>query len=131
MSKPGQLNPTPKPRILITEGPWGIRENTNFLSSFAGMSNGYDIVTHVCPWKKNWFKKTWDVPSSYMKQDDTVCLHCDEPVPSMIKTLWTLKNMDKIQADVSYGNPISGTFYGIWTIRPGQVFEYDPKKVKL
>jgi hypothetical protein len=64
----------------------------------------------------------------------------------MIKTLWTLKNMDKIQNDAHYGNNGWGPspFYSFVTgshafyvlrdqmlnSRPGQVIQYNPKKAK-
>ena len=117
-----------EPRILIADGPWQILETIGYLSS------GYDTVTHKCEWKKNWLMKTYILIAYYMKQDNPLCPHCEEPVPSMIQTLWTLKNMDKIQADASYGNNIYGPspFYAtFYTARPGQVIPYIPKKVKI
>ena len=125
-----------KPRILIAEGPWGIAEGVVF-----GYVEGYDTVTHKCKWKTNWFLKTYTLSDWNMKQETPFCPHCSEPVPSMIQTLWTLKNMDKIQGDATYGAkqwPSSFTFYpggfylhGTITGRPGQVIQYDFTKVKL
>ena len=57
-----------------------------------------------------------------MKQENSICSHCAEPVPDMIKTLWTLKNMDKIQSDASYEN--NGSYS--WQARPGQVWQFYP-----
>ena len=88
-----------EPRILIAEGTWGIHEGYMF-----GYLETYDKVYHKCNWKKNWFFKTFTLTDWHMKQEAPVCPHCNEDVPSMIQTLWTLKNMDKIQTDATYGN---------------------------
>ena len=94
------------PRILIAEGPWGITE---------GFQNWwYDQVTHKCKWKNNWWLKTYEISANMMKQEAPFCTQCKEMVPGMIQTLWTLKNMDKIQNDASYGKwtaPSMSHFY--------------------
>lgn len=125
-----------KPRILIAEGPWGIEEGVMF-----GYVTGYDTVTHKCNWKTNWFLKTYTLSTWNMKQEAPFCPHCSEVVPSMIQTLWTLKNMDKIQQDATYHKPWPSSFYiqpqsfyvqqQMMASRPGQVIQYDPKKYKL
>ena len=86
--------PTPEPRILIAEGPWSMKEPI--------AEPAYDIVVHKCKWKDNWLFKTHDVPSFIMLGDDPYCMNCNEKVPNMFKTLWTLKNLDKIQDSAQY-----------------------------
>ena len=98
-------HPSPRPpRILVADGPWGIRESI--------LPSVYDAVTHKCKWRKNLLFKTNIVPAYIMKQENSFCTQCQEYVPSMIKTLWTLKNMDKIQNDANYGHkPWPSSFY--------------------
>jgi len=130
-----------KPRILIAEGPWGIKEGHQFGILGYGTVDGYDKVTHKCKWKTNWFCKTYTLSDWMMKQGAPHCPHCGDDVPSMIQTLWTLKSMDKIQNDATYGKKpwpssfymVPGQFYlqGTLNMKPGQIIEYDPKKVKL
>ena len=121
------------PRILIAEGPWGIQEPEEVYGPTV-----YDQVTHKCSWKKNWFFKTYTIPLYLMKSETSFCSQCQEPVPNMIKTLWTLKNMDKIQEDAQYGNKFwgmssfyvgGGDFYlnGTYAARPGGIYTYTPK----
>ena len=93
-----------KPRILIAEGPWGIRENQLHDGFLGAGVFGYDVVTHKCKWRKNMLCKTNTIPLYIMKAETSFCTQCQELVPSMIQTLWTLKNMDKIQQDANYGN---------------------------
>jgi len=96
-----------EPRILIAEGPWGIQEGRVF-----GYIEGYDKVYHKCRGKTNWFLKTYIISDWLMKQEAPFCQHCNESVPSMIQTLWTLKNMDKIQQDATYeSRPWPSSFY--------------------
>ncbi len=64
-----------------------------------------------------------------MMSDDPFCINCNEKVPNMFKTLWTLKNLDKIQAGAQYNKFIvPSSFYLTSTMyaRPGQTWEYDP-----
>ena len=136
MSKPHAIA-SDKPRILIAEGPWGIQEGS--IHWDYGTIESYDKVTHKCGWTKNWFYKTFTLSDWNMKQENPYCPHCDELVPNMIQTLWTLKNMDKIQNDATYGNkPWATTFYvgtgqfyvqqeQLLNSRPGQVIQYNPK----
>ena len=107
-----------KPRILIAEGPWGIQEGTELYGGLGnvmgyGTVEDYDTVTHKCKWKTNWFHKTYELSNWMMKQETPFCTECNEYVPNMIQTLWTLKNMDKIQNDATYGKRLQTiTFYG-------------------
>ena len=94
------------PRILIAEGPWGIEEGPQFGVLGHGTVMGYDKVTHKCNWHSNWFLKTYYLSDWMMKKEDPVCPHCADGVPSMIQTLWTLKNMDKIQQEANYNQPL-------------------------
>ncbi|KKL76957.1 hypothetical protein LCGC14_2039740, partial [marine sediment metagenome] len=81
--------PTPEPRILIAEGPWSMKEPI--------AEPAYDIVVHKCSWKKNWLLKEHTVPLYVMLNEDPFCMNCNANVPNMFQTLWTLKNLDKIQ----------------------------------
>ena len=111
--------PPPEPRILIAEGPWSMKENYLHHGSLGEDVLGYDVVVHKCHWKDNWFLKGHSVPASMMLGEDPYCMNCNEKVPNMFKTLWTLKNLDKIQAGAQYGNePWDGSFY--FPITPGK-----------
>ncbi len=122
---------TPEPRILIAEGPWTMKENYLHQGSLVEDVLGYDIVVHKCPWKNNWFLKLHNFPVFMILSDDPFCMKCNENVPNMFQTLWTLKNLDKIQNSASYGKGIWGpsAFYltSIMNIMPGQVLQYNPK----
>ena len=117
-SELGEL--APEPRILIAEGPWSMKESV--------AEDAYDIVVHKCNWKANWFLKTHDVPLFMMLGDGPFCMNCNAKVPNMFKTLWTLKNLDKIQDGAQYGKFVWGpsSFYlsGIMNSRPGQIIQY-------
>ena len=108
--------PDDKPRILIAEGPWSMKENWLYHGSLGEDVLGYDVVVHKCHWKDNWLFKTLkghSVPASMMLGEDPYCMNCNAKVPNMFKTLWTLKNLDKIQAGAQYGRPEpwDGSFY--------------------
>lgn len=122
--------PHPEPRILIAEGPWSMKENWIHYGSMGEDELGYDVVVHKCNWKNNWLLKTHDVPLFIMQGDDPYCMHCNAKVPNMFKTLWTLKNLDKIQDGAQYGKfDWSGSFYmtpGVMNIIPGQIIQYNP-----
>ena len=118
-----------EPRILIAEGPWEIQEGPILYGGLGnvlgyGTLKGYDKVTHKCKWQNNWFCKTYQLSEWMMKQEAPSCPHCTENVPSMIQTLWTLKNMDKIQSDANYKNSSQ------WLGRPGQIWEYYPSGIR-
>lgn len=124
--------PAPELKILIAEGPWGMKE-VYLNVPIKGRENelGYDVVVHKCKWKDNWFLKEHDVNTFIMLKDDPYCPNCKEPVPNMFKTLWTLKNFDKIQDSAEYGTFGWGdsSFYmtpGVMNMRPGQLLEYTP-----
>lgn len=112
----------PTTEIFIAEGPWR-------LEGHDGKYPKYDWVTHRCTWKKNFLWRRETVPSYLMSQNVPYCPRCSEPVPSMIQTLWTLKNMDHIQADATYSaSPWPSSFYGQFIARPGQTWSYTPPK---
>ena len=122
--------PTPPLKVLIAEGPWTMKENWLHHGSMGEDVLGYDIVVHKCPWKNNWFLKFHNVPVFMMMSDDPFCINCNEKVPSMFQTLWTLKNLDKIQDSAQYDKFIApSSFYltSIMNIMPGQVLQYNPK----
>ncbi len=123
--------PTPPLKVLIAEGPWSMKE-VYLNVPVSGKENelGYDVMVHKCPWKKNWLFKEHNVPLYIMLNEDPFCTNCNEKVPNMMQTLWTLKNLDKIQAGAQYGNKwIWGpsSFYLSSMIRPGQTLQYIPK----
>ena len=133
--------PDDEPRILIAEGPWSMQENYLHHGSLGEDVLGYDIMVHKCKWKDNWFLKTHNVSVFMMLSDDPVCLNCNEKVPNMMKTLWTLKNLDKIQDGANYGDKkapwgygpstfYTGLFYSTLLAKPGQTFQYIPQKTK-
>ena len=120
--------PTPPLKVLIAEGPWTMKENWLHHGSMGEDVLGYDIVVHKCSWKKSWLLKFHNVSISMMMSDDPFCINCNEKVPNMFKTLWTLKNLDKIQDGAQYGKFVWGpsSFYlsGIMNSRPGQIIQY-------
>lgn len=129
-----------KPRILIAEGPWGIEEGSlheiyGGLGAAFGTVMSYDKVYHKCNWTKNWFYKKFTLSDWMMKSEAPFCPHCDELVPSMIQTLWTLKSMDKIQSEATYNKQWASSFifypggiYSVTTPRPGQAIRIDYSK---
>ncbi len=119
--------PAPEPRILIAEGPWSMKEPI--------AEPAYDIVVHKCKWKDNWFLNGHSVPASIMLGEDPYCMNCNEKVPNMFKTLWTLKNMEKIQAGAQYGDAFvwASSFYltdMMLNAKPGQIIQYTPSLPK-
>lgn len=122
----------PKLKILIAEGPWSMKE-VYLNVPIKGRENelGYDVVVHKCNWKDNWLLKEHDIPLYIMLGDDPWCIHCNTKVPNMFKTLWTLKNLDKIQDGANYGNFIWGpsSFYltSMINVKPGSIIQYNPK----
>lgn len=108
---------SPTIEIFIADGPWR-------LEGYDGEYPKYDWVTHRCTWGKNFLWKRETIPSYLMSQNVPYCPQCSEPVPSMIQTLWKLKNMDRIQADATYGNKWPISFYTL----PGHNWIYIPSK---